>query len=102
MENYLPLKRSTYLLGDEYYKSLAEKLALGSEDIEECLRIGNRYRAARLQQRDDLARLSDINFVQREARLIAQYLQLVEKDLANLTRGQTEGVARQNRPEFDL
>jgi hypothetical protein len=103
MQNYLPLKSESYKLGDEYYRCIGDALnQRGTRGIEECLRIGYQYRTALRRQLEDLARLPDVTFIERERQWIATYLELVETDLNYLTRGQIEPLSEHPRPPLEM
>ena len=103
MERYIPLKSRSLKLADEYYDCLTSSLtARDKRSIEDCLRIGRRYRTALQSQRKDLGRLSNPSFVERERQLIDKYLELIDHDLTTLTKGEIANVlARRNRPNSD-
>ena len=98
MDQYLPLKSKSNSLGDAYYKCVYEHLIeRRSEDLKECLRLGRQYRTALRQQLKDLARLNDAAFIDRERSLIANYLQLIDRDIDKLRQGKSSGLS-QRRP----
>jgi hypothetical protein len=89
MKNYLPLKQKSYQLADEYYKCVQENLIRSEKrSLRECLAAGRKYRAALRKQLKDLQRIGDPRFVEHERKLLTDYLNLIERDLADLSHGE--------------
>ncbi len=100
MQQYLPLKRNSAHLGDEYYRCLNQAITRDKRHLDECLEIALQYREALQKQRQDLSRFPDDGFVRRESELIDKYLELVERDLNSLSQGEIDKIRRQ-KPNFD-
>jgi DNA-binding transcriptional regulator GbsR (MarR family) len=100
MQKYLPLKSHSSQLGDDYFRCVSETIrGKRQEKIDECLKLGRKYRRALERQLKDLARLADEKFIEHERKLISHYLELVEHDLKSLRQGDIDRILSRQRSQ---